>query len=250
MSKGFKRRVGLAQAILHDPDVLILDEPTDGLDPNQKHQVRELIAEMSADKAIVISTHVLEEVDAVCSRAIVIARGKKIADGTPKDLERRSGYYNSVSVHLHPDHIEGLRGALDGMDDISGVEVGNIDGALAQVTVMSREGATIVEAVNTRIRENGISVEQLYVERGRLDDVFRQITSDGGAASTILAISRRELNAYFSTPLAYVFIVIFLALAGATTFYFGGFFQRGQADLAVLLVSSLAVSVFDPRALA
>lgn len=181
LSKGFKRRVGLAQAILHDPDVLILDEPTDGLDPNQKHQVRELIAEMSADKAIVISTHVLEEVDAVCSRAIVIARGKKIADGTPKDLERRSGYYNSVSVHLHPDHIEGLRGALDGMDDISGVEVGNIDGALARVTVMSREGATIVEAVNTRIRENGISVEQLYVERGRLDDVFRQITSDGGA---------------------------------------------------------------------
>ena len=125
--------------------------------------------------------HVLEEVDAVCSRAIVIARGKKIADGTPKDLERRSGYYNSVSVHLHPDDIEGLRGALEGMNDISGIEVGNIDGALAQVTVMSREGATIVETVNTRIRENGISVEQLYVERGRLDDVFRQITSDGGA---------------------------------------------------------------------
>jgi ABC-2 type transport system ATP-binding protein len=180
LSKGFKRRVGLAQAILHDPDVLILDEPTDGLDPNQKHQVRELIAEMSRDKAIVISTHLLEEVDAVCSRAVVIARGKKVADGTPADLERRSGYYNSVSVHLHPDHVDGLRGALEGIDDVAGVEVGHGNGVLTQVTVMSRDGASIVETVNARIREKSISVEQLYVERGRLDDVFRQITSDGG----------------------------------------------------------------------
>lgn len=86
LSKGFKRRVGLAQAILHDPDVLILDEPTDGLDPNQKHEVRQLLAEMAAEKAIIISTHILEEVEAVCSRAIVIARGRLVADGLPKVL--------------------------------------------------------------------------------------------------------------------------------------------------------------------
>ena len=90
LSKGFKRRVGLAQALLHDPQVLILDEPTDGLDPNQKHEVRKLIADMRAEKAIVISTHILEEVDAVCTRAIVIANGRIVADATPKDLEKRA----------------------------------------------------------------------------------------------------------------------------------------------------------------
>ena len=86
LSKGFKRRVGLAQAILHDPDVLILDEPTDGLDPNQKHEVRELIRSMSSEKLIVISTHILEEVNAVCTRAIIIADGRLLVDETPAQL--------------------------------------------------------------------------------------------------------------------------------------------------------------------
>lgn len=90
LSKGFKRRVGLAQAILHDPEVLILDEPTDGLDPNQKHDVRRLIREMSADKVIILSTHILEEVDAVCTRAIIIAGGRVRADATPAELLSRA----------------------------------------------------------------------------------------------------------------------------------------------------------------
>jgi ABC-2 type transport system ATP-binding protein len=89
LSKGFKRRVGLAQALLHDPPVLVLDEPTDGLDPNQKHDVRQLIQRMAPEKAIVISTHILEEVDAVCTRAIIIAAGRIVADGTPAELERQ-----------------------------------------------------------------------------------------------------------------------------------------------------------------
>tara|TARA_R110002126_G_scaffold16044_21_gene64777 strand:+ start:1443 stop:2399 length:957 start_codon:yes stop_codon:yes gene_type:complete len=178
LSKGFKRRVGLAQAILHDPDVLILDEPTDGLDPNQKHHVRELIAEMSKDKAIVISTHVLEEVDAVCARAIVIARGKMVADGTPAELERRSSYYNAVSVRLHRDHVDGLRNALDGIGDIERLETGEDQGDIAHVVVMSRNGATIIDTVNARMKDRSIAIEQLYVERGRLEDVFRQITGD------------------------------------------------------------------------
>jgi ABC-2 type transport system ATP-binding protein len=91
LSKGFKRRVGLAQAILHDPDVLILDEPTDGLDPNQKHQVRELIRSLSQDKLVIISTHILEEVDAVCTRAIIIANGQLLADDTPPNLTAQGG---------------------------------------------------------------------------------------------------------------------------------------------------------------
>ena len=90
LSKGFKRRVGVAQALLHDPDVLIMDEPTDGLDPNQKHEVRSLIKEMAENKAIVISTHILEEVDAVCSRAIIIAAGRILFDGTPAELRAQS----------------------------------------------------------------------------------------------------------------------------------------------------------------
>lgn len=89
LSKGYKRRVGLAQALIHDPDVLILDEPTDGLDPNQKHGVRGLIENMAKDKCIIISTHILEEVEAICSRAIIIARGKILVDSTPKELKEK-----------------------------------------------------------------------------------------------------------------------------------------------------------------
>ena len=100
LSKGFKRRVGLAQAIIHDPKVLILDEPTDGLDPNQKHHVRELIKNLAKDKIVVISTHILEEVTAVCSRAIIINSGKIVADGTPGELESKSKFHNAVSIEL------------------------------------------------------------------------------------------------------------------------------------------------------
>jgi ABC-2 type transport system ATP-binding protein len=102
LSKGFKRRVGLAQALLHDPPVLVLDEPTDGLDPNQKHEVRRLIQRMASDKAIVISTHILEEVDAVCTRAMIIAAGRVVADATPAELEKQhpSGKLDDVFRQL------------------------------------------------------------------------------------------------------------------------------------------------------
>jgi ABC-2 type transport system ATP-binding protein len=102
LSKGFKRRVGLAQALLHDPPVLVLDEPTDGLDPNQKHEVRELIKQMRPDKAIIISTHILEEVDAVCTRAIVIAAGRVVVDASPAELAAKhpSGKLDDVFRQL------------------------------------------------------------------------------------------------------------------------------------------------------
>nr|MBO2489521.1 multidrug ABC transporter ATP-binding protein [Gammaproteobacteria bacterium] len=110
LSKGFRRRVGLAQALLHDPQVLILDEPTDGLDPNQKHEVRTLINAMSKDKIIVISTHILEEVDAVCNRAIIIAGGRILADDTPQALASRApsgrldDVFRQITMGIKPSH--------------------------------------------------------------------------------------------------------------------------------------------------
>ena len=184
LSKGFKRRVGFAQAILHDPDVLILDEPTDGLDPNQKHQVRELISEMSKDKAIVISTHLLEEVNAVCSRAMVISQGKKVADGTPGELEKRSSYFNAVSIFLRSSDVESIEKALVGIKDIDRIETKMYRRGMRQVVVFPKDGANILNNVSDTVRKKKIPIEQLYAERGRLDEVFRQITGDtkGGVA--------------------------------------------------------------------
>jgi ABC-2 type transport system ATP-binding protein len=109
LSKGYKRRVGLAQAFLHDPSILILDEPTDGLDPNQKHDVREMISSMAQDKCIIISTHILEEVDAVCNRAIIIAHGKVLADGTPQELSKKGDgkldvYFREITTRQKEGH--------------------------------------------------------------------------------------------------------------------------------------------------
>ena len=122
LSKGFKRRVGLAQAILHDPEILIMDEPTDGLDPNQKHEVRTLIQEMAAEKAIVISTHILEEVDAVCTRAIIIAQGKLIFSGTPRELAARSRYHNAATVVVASDDVERASATLQQLSSVAAVE--------------------------------------------------------------------------------------------------------------------------------
>src|SRR5579862_5163839 len=123
LSKGFRRRVGLAQAIVHDPPALILDEPTDGLDPNQKHEVRSLINAMARDKIIVISTHILEEVEAVCTRAIIIARGRIVADDTPAHLAARSRYHNAVSMRLEqPAQLAAARVALAALTSVAEVE--------------------------------------------------------------------------------------------------------------------------------
>ncbi len=125
LSKGFVRRVGIAQAIMHDPKVLILDEPTDGLDPNQKHQVRELIKGLAKDKIVIISTHILEEVSAVCTRALIIDQGKLIVDGKPSVLERQSRYHNAISLSLE-DEIEGAQDMLQELPGIKAVEQINI----------------------------------------------------------------------------------------------------------------------------
>jgi ABC-2 type transport system ATP-binding protein len=175
LSKGFKRRVAIAQAILHDPQVLIMDEPTDGLDPNQKHEVRTLINEMARDKIIVISTHILEEVDAVCSRAIIIARGRIVADDTPQALEARSRYYNAVTLQLErPDQLDAARAALAALPAVAEVEVSPRD---ARLTALPRAGATILPMVSELAGRQGLKLKELHLESGRLDEVFRTITA-------------------------------------------------------------------------
>ena len=172
LSKGFKRRVGLAQAILHDPDVLILDEPTDGLDPNQKHQVRKMIKGLSADKIVIVSTHNLEEVTAVCNRAMVLAKGRVVSDGTPESLMAMSPYHGAVT----------LKSSSASLAEIAEV-VGSITGVKEAVPIAG--GITIFpenidNTLFTKVLEvslaRGWKVDSLYVESGRLDDVFRSLT--------------------------------------------------------------------------
>ena len=177
LSKGFKRRVGLAQAILHDPEVLILDEPTDGLDPNQKHEVRGLIAELAREKATIISTHILEEVDAVCSRALIIAQGRVVADGTPRELEARSRWHNAVSMVLPRANAAALREALGRAAGVAAIEEATVDARLACVTAFPQAGASLVAELGAIGRDPALGVAEIRVERGRLDEVFRSVTA-------------------------------------------------------------------------
>ena len=176
LSKGFKRRVGLAQAILHDPEVLILDEPTDGLDPNQKHEVRSLIENLAHNKAIVISTHILEEVDAVCSNAVIIAKGKVLFSGTPGQLAARSLYHNAVNVSVANAIAGEVTSALEQLEQVSAIEQAPNDNEHQMITVIAKDNASIVDDVRNCLESNNWPNSQLFIEAGRLDEVFRSIT--------------------------------------------------------------------------
>lgn len=172
LSKGFRRRVGLAQALLHDPPVLILDEPTDGLDPNQKHEVRALINHIAASKTIIVSTHILEEVAPVCTRAAIIAGGRLLVDETPAALLARSRYRNAVRVSLAESGVD-ARHFLRELDGVKVVEAAP-DGH--SWTVFGEDGLDTAERVRACCNEHGWTVLALRTEGGRLDDVFRDLT--------------------------------------------------------------------------
>lgn len=175
LSKGFKRRVGLGQAILHDPPVLILDEPTDGLDPNQKHEVRELINAMAADKIIVISTHILEEVDAVCNRAIIISAGRIVADETPETLINRSRFHNAVTLKFERSNdISSIAEELKRLTDVDHVEVSE---DTRSITAFPRDNALLITTIVDLAAERSWGLEQAHLESGRMDEVFRSITA-------------------------------------------------------------------------
>jgi ABC-2 type transport system ATP-binding protein len=181
LSKGYKRRVGLAQAILHDPQVLILDEPTDGLDPNQKHEVRELINDMAKNKIIVISTHMLEEVDAVCNRAMIIAQGKILADDTPQNLEARSKFHNAVSLKLADAAL--LPQVLRDLESLGEVGATSVDRNTQRITAFPAVGQAPFMAISKLAQAQGWNIAELHLESGRLDEVFRTITATPGASA-------------------------------------------------------------------
>jgi ABC-2 type transport system ATP-binding protein len=167
LSKGYKHRTCLAQALIHDPQVLIMDEPTDGLDPNQKHEVRNLIRELGKDKAIVFSTHILEEVDAACTRAIIIDRGRIVANGTPEELRAMSDLAGAVTLKA--------RGAsLERLSSLGRVE--SLNGAFRIYPKDKSQAADLAKAVVEMVNLHGWKVEGMYSERGELDEVFRRIT--------------------------------------------------------------------------
>ena len=177
LSKGFKRRVGLAQAILHDPQVLVLDEPTDGLDPNQKHEVRALIKNMAKEKVIILSTHILEEVDAVCTRAVIIAGGKLIADGTPAQLESQSPHHNSIMLTLrnaNANNVTQILTKLPGIKSVTQIDAQSED---LSFQVLSTDHQSIVSTISEAAHKEQWKVTELHVRRGRLDEVFREITA-------------------------------------------------------------------------
>jgi ABC-2 type transport system ATP-binding protein len=167
LSKGYRHRTCLAQALIHDPEVLIMDEPTDGLDPNQKHEVRNLIRELGANKAIVFSTHILEEVDAACTRAIIIDRGRIVANGTPQELRGMSNLAGAVTLQA--------RGATaERLSELGRVE--KLNGAFRIYPTDKTKAGELAQAVVDLVNLYGWKVEGMFSERGELDEVFRRLT--------------------------------------------------------------------------
>ena len=177
LSKGFRQRTCLAQALIHDPPVLILDEPTDGLDPNQKHEVRELIRRMSEERTILVSTHILEEVEAVCTRALIISEGRLVGLGTPDELLSQSIYRNAITLSVSGVNAETLLEDLNGLEQVYSVErLEDMPNGAITVRVFPKDRESISSELEKFLKKKNMSIEQFFVERGRLDEVFRKLT--------------------------------------------------------------------------
>ena len=179
LSKGYRHRTSLAQSLLHDPDILVLDEPTDGLDPNQKHEIRTLIRRMGESKVIIFSTHILEEVEAVCSRAIIIDRGKIVANGTPRELKAKSENAGAVTVSLLGVAAADVTGKLSALSAVKETKIiADEGGRLVLRCIPNKDhvNRSFSRVVAELAQREGWRLEELRVEEGRLDDVFRSIT--------------------------------------------------------------------------
>ena len=179
LSKGYKHRTCLAQSLIHDPDILIMDEPTDGLDPNQKHEVRNLIKRMGENKAIIFSTHILEEVEAACSRVIIIDRGKLVANGTPRELKARSETAGAVHIRVTGVAASALHERLARVSGAARTEVlAEHDGHVEARIYADKSAAsgTLTRDVAVLAAQQHWQVDEIHTEEGRLDEVFRSIT--------------------------------------------------------------------------
>ena len=185
LSKGYKHRTCFAQSIIHDPEVLVLDEPTDGLDPNQKHEIRNLIRRMGEKKAIIFSTHILEEVDACCTRAIIIDRGRVVANGTPAELKARHDLAGTVTLRVHGVAAETVRGRLGNLNLVSKVTAQEDRGSVTARVYPRTKTANgdLANSVAETVGKEGWRFDELHTEDGRLDEVFRAITSPDTAAA-------------------------------------------------------------------
>jgi len=179
LSKGYRHRTCFAQSIVHDPEILVLDEPTDGLDPNQKHEVRNIIRRMGEKKAIIFSTHILEEVEAACTRAIIIDRGKIVANGTPQELKQRSDVAGAVSLRVVGAPADLVKQKLGQLVNASKAAIVKEQDSAVWARVYSRSknmnGELARSVAEVSMRE-GWRIEELHTEEGRLDEVFRAIT--------------------------------------------------------------------------
>ena len=181
LSKGFKRRVGLAQAIVHDPTALILDEPTDGLDPNQKQQVRRLIRQLSHDKGIVISTHILEEVSSVCSRVLILHQGRILIDETPEQMIARSPLHGALTALFSGPVPPGAVEACKRHEDIGDALVESFEGRDQLTVVPGRAKGALLPALQQIFASQGWEAQNIRPRTGQLDEVFRQLTTDAPA---------------------------------------------------------------------
>lgn len=179
LSKGFRHRTCFAQSVIHDPDVLILDEPTDGLDPNQKHEVRTLIKRMGERKAIVFSTHILEEVEAACTRAIIIDRGQIVANGTPSELKARSDVSGAVRLRVVGVPTVTVTQRLALLPTVRKSTVLREDASASAIRVFPQpncHNGDLARSISEVVVKEGWRIEELHTEEGRLDEVFRSIT--------------------------------------------------------------------------
>ena len=176
LSKGYRQRTCLAQSLLHDPPVLLLDEPTDGLDPNQKFEVRKLISQLKEDRTILVSTHILEEVEAICSRAIILSEGKIVGDGTPEELLSKSIYHNAINLKISVKPNQNVQQILLGIPSVERVEIQSSNHQTLSFVILAKQGQPILEEVKERLDQQNIKIVEMYVEKGRLDEVFRQMT--------------------------------------------------------------------------
>ncbi len=176
LSKGYRQRTCLAQSLLHDPPVLLLDEPTDGLDPNQKYEVRKLISQLKEDRTILVSTHILEEVEAICTRAIILSEGKIVGDGTPEELLSKSVYHNAINLKISVKPNQNVQQILLGIPSIERVEIQSSNHQTLSFVILAKQGQPILEEVKERLDQQNIKIVEMYVEKGRLDEVFRQMT--------------------------------------------------------------------------